>query len=291
MSHVDTTIAILGKHGFYFLDGDSNHVIRQIEGKLFLNSRQTFLWVSLIKSRALLLGDMNVEYLFIVPPNKETILKDFLPDNILHSSLRPVKQISQSLGLYSKYLYYEDRTNLFLNDDLTINDLYPRGETHWTDRFGYEYLKIALSGTSFSPVPESLLDTFEVNLKWYDLGSKTNANYVESIICIRPKEPRSRKIQSNNLKNIGHMEVWENLDKTLPKAVVFRDSFFSNLICLFSESFSRVVYVWHPWIDYELVSKEKPDIVISCSIERFLVNMPCDFTGPSYKQIEASKRS
>ena len=54
----------------------------------------------------------------------------------------------------------------------------------------------------------------------------------------------------------------EVADATLPSAVMFRDSFTSRMMPFLSEHFSRSVYMWQNDFDRELVSQEKPDVVI-----------------------------
>ena len=63
----------------------------------------------------------------------------------------------------------------------------------------------------------------------------------------------------------------------------------TNLLELFAESFSKVVYIWHPWIDYLMVEKYQPDIVINCTIERFLATFPNDYITTTCEQIEIEK--
>ena len=75
--------------------------------------------------------------------------------------------------------------------------------------------------------------------------------------------------------------IFENTNHSLPKAVIFGDSFSSQLIKFLAESFSRMVVVWQPNLDYSIILNEKPDIVISEQVERFLIKIPDDIHGAS----------
>ncbi|MBZ1351027.1 hypothetical protein KZZ10_10255 [Alcaligenaceae bacterium LF4-65] len=280
--------AITGRNDFLFLDGDNNNVIKQTEGKLLFDRRQLIMWISLIKSRILLFREMGIDYRFIVPPNKESIYYDLLPDNIKFSSLRPITQILSEVKHYSKYIYYNSNRDDFPQVDPS-HGFYPKGETHWNDGFAYEYIKRALLGTVFNPLAQTQLMQYSKQELRFDLGSKISQSYTEPILGIRPKEPKSRLVKKNELQNMGSIEIWENSNRSLPTAVVFRDSFFTNLTSLFAESFSRVVYLWHPWVDYEVIEDERPDLVLNCTVERFMMRLPCDFTSQSYRDIEKSK--
>ena len=58
----------------------------------------------------------------------------------------------------------------------------------------------------------------------------------------------------------------------LPRAVIFRDSFFSRLAPFTSEHFSRAVYLWQNDFDANIVSQEHPDVVIQEIVGRHLYN-------------------
>ena len=57
---------------------------------------------------------------------------------------------------------------------------------------------------------------------------------------------------------------------TLPRAVIFRDSFASRLVPFLSEHFSRAVYLWQNDFDADVVRQEHPDVVIQEIVGRHL---------------------
>jgi len=64
--------------------------------------------------------------------------------------------------------------------------------------------------------------------------------------------------------------VTEVPDPSLPRAVIFRDSFASRLVPFLSEHFSRAVYVWQNDFDANVVIAEHPDVVIQEIVGRHL---------------------
>src|SRR4029078_6955198 len=66
--------------------------------------------------------------------------------------------------------------------------------------------------------------------------------------------------------------VTEIPGSTLPRAVIFRDSFTSLLAPYLSEHFSRAVYLWQNNFDAEEVLKEHADVVIEEIVGRHLHN-------------------
>src|SRR6185295_18217610 len=81
--------------------------------------------------------------------------------------------------------------------------------------------------------------------------------------------------------------VTEIPGSTLPRAVVFRDSFASRLAPYLSEHFSRVVYLWQNNFDVDAVRAERPAIVIQEIAGRHLMsvspysNAPSPLEGPT----------
>ena len=66
--------------------------------------------------------------------------------------------------------------------------------------------------------------------------------------------------------------VTEIDDPSLPRAVIFRDSFTSRLVPFLSEHFSRAVYLWQNDFDAAVVTQEHPDVVIQEIVGRHLYN-------------------
>jgi hypothetical protein len=54
------------------------------------------------------------------------------------------------------------------------------------------------------------------------------------------------------------------------RAVIYRDSFLNTMIAILAESMGRGVFVWGAEVDYKLLEREHPDVVILQMIERRL---------------------
>ena len=70
-------------------------------------------------------------------------------------------------------------------------------------------------------------------------------------------EPKGNIVEAGEAKIVTEIP-----GSTLPRAVVFRDSFTSAMAPYFSEHFSRVVYLWRNDFAFEEVEKERPDVVL-----------------------------
>jgi hypothetical protein len=97
----------------------------------------------------------------------------------------------------------------------------------------------------------------------------------ETDLALQPRRPRRARVVepagAAPMDELGRL-VTEVDDRSLPRAVIFRDSFVSRLVPFLSEHFSRAVYVWQNDFDANLVEQEHPDVVIQEIVGRHLYN-------------------
>ena len=90
---------------------------------------------------------------------------------------------------------------------------------------------------------------------------------------LRPKRARQARVVeppgAEASAEVGRL-VTEIPGSSLPRAVIFRDSFASRLAPFLSEHFSRAVYLWQNDFDADAVLKEHPDVVIQEIVGRHL---------------------
>jgi hypothetical protein len=91
----------------------------------------------------------------------------------------------------------------------------------------------------------------------------------EQIITLNPTFSQ-QVTQTETVENDIKLLITETSDPNLPRAVIFRDSFFESIIPSLSTHFSRSVNVWSFAYDPQLVAREKPDLVIFECTERYL---------------------
>src|SRR4029079_9827903 len=95
----------------------------------------------------------------------------------------------------------------------------------------------------------------------------------EEDLVLIPKRPRlARVVEPPGVAPTAEEGrlVTEITGSTLPRAVIFRDSFVSRLVPFLSEHFSRAVYLWQNDFDATVVGQEHPDVVIQEIVGRHL---------------------
>lgn len=277
-----------GKSGILFLDNDTNASIDQISGKAPLSSHDLGRWQRVIRSRQLLLEDAGISYAFVVAPAKEAVLDKYLPEGIILSENRPAIQVVKSPRLHGVVKY-----PIAALKELGVEG-YGRGDSHWTDLGGLMVFRSIMADfvKKFGICLPDLSDyelTFEEQLG--DLAVHAQHRQTERVMRLEPREKSYQVVFDNKRPNRGNMLVTENPSAMTGTVLVFRDSFTKVLIPYFASVFSKCIFVWNPFVDFDLVEQEKPTLVLNIMAERFLPVIPDDVNKFSWEQIDLMKRS
>ena len=95
----------------------------------------------------------------------------------------------------------------------------------------------------------------------------------ERVLEVRPRRPRQFRVvepAGAGPENETGRLVTAHPDASLPRVVVFRDSFMSSLVPLVAEHCSRCVFLWQKDVDPEVIVREAPDLVIHQMVGRRL---------------------
>jgi alginate O-acetyltransferase complex protein AlgJ len=290
---------LIGKNGYIFLRNDRNDTMAQITGRKVLTGRSLRAWGILLDLRRAWFEQQGIAYFYMAAPCKECVYQDYLPDGIKVSDDRPVTQLMRHLEKSGANKIIYPLNELMPADNR--RPTYPTGDSHWNWYGAYlAYIKLMEQinqgrqhKTGFLGKDNLLRVLNEDEIEFRDermdsdLSSKLGLTDIVTKGIV--KNPSARVILRNNVSNIGNYRVFENKDKRLPKAVIFRDSFSNYMMNYLAESFSRLVVVWQPNIDYSIVKAEKPDIVISQQAERFMVVVPDELGGSTNRGYVAGK--
>ncbi|HWR41607.1 alginate O-acetyltransferase AlgX-related protein [Sporomusa sp.] len=268
---------LIGKDGWLFLQNDTNRVVEQNNGTLKLTEIELKKWLRTLESRFAILKNRGIKYYFLIAPNKESIYPEYLPDDYIISDDRLVYQLLNACKPYNLPVYYPvDTLKLYKSE----HQLYPSGNTHWNGIGGfiaYQYVMNIIK----KDFDTNILDWEEINFvdeeTSQDLGNKLTPPRTSIFSWGKVKLPRAQIIYDNKAINSGKIQITLNKNTSLPTAAIFHDSFIEFLLPFIMESFSKI-YLFHtPCLDYDLIEKINPDVVISEMVERFLIQPPVDF--------------
>jgi alginate O-acetyltransferase complex protein AlgJ len=277
-----------GRDEWLFLANDQNDVIAQMRGDRTLSAEELDAWRTTIERR---ITKLAVPYLFLVSPDSHAIYPEKLPEGIAVSEHRPIHQLMSHLDTVpgARVVYF--------GDDLVRAK--SRGEvcfpvdSHWSE-FGafIAYGRIMEEVGSWLPVRRLSSEdiAFQTLQLSGDLGAKIVPLRIAPHKIAHIRYPSSRLIFDNCVENIGSVLVTRCPDAPDATCLLFGDSFSYGLMKFLSESFRRVVFAHLPAVDFDLVRRENPDVVMSLVVERHLVGHPDDESYPPVQEHERAKR-
>jgi hypothetical protein len=269
-------IAISGRNGHFFLYAGSNNLdilYSRRESKNYLK------WISVIKQRNLKAIKLKINYVQLIIPEKQSLIPELYPF--------PLITPTENLELLERSILENNIPNvisLFNTYEKVANkcDIFRTTDTHFS-----------VYGAKFTVL--KLLEHFDLGMDLEttqsgkklisgDLGNKFIGPSFSEIFPIFTTAVNPKLIESFDPENGGHIGIrrkWFN-DQAQHKlkVMVFGNSFFerggsaTGLSWWFARIFAEFYFFWSAECDWELVEKEKPDILICQTIERFLSQIP-----------------
>ncbi|HXI28346.1 MAG TPA: hypothetical protein VNG89_07985 [Vicinamibacterales bacterium] len=220
----------------------------------------------------------GIAYVFTIAPDKHVVYADEMPD-----TLARVSDVSRTDQLFTTLqdtgLAVDVRGSLF--EAKARERIYQQTDTHWNDRgalIAYQRLIAAVHARVPRTPPAWTRDDFEAverRVEGMDLAGMMGLKRVlrETDLPLVPRRPRrARVVEPRGAAPTAEEGtlITEIDDPSLPRAVIFRDSFVSRLVPFLSEHFSRAVYLWQNDFDADIVAREHADVVIQEIVGRHL---------------------
>jgi alginate O-acetyltransferase complex protein AlgJ len=282
---------LVGRNGWLYYTGE--HELDDYRGITRFHEDQLQKWAEALLLKRNWLRQKGIRYLLVIAPNKSTIYPEFLPDGY--------GRVRQGSGLDDFLSYVRRHTDLDVVDlrqsllaDKEKHELYLRTDTHWNDYgafLGYRELVRPLAAWYPSIIPLELGD-FSISWKAHYAGDlakmmgaredRSDAGYF-----FTAKRPPQAIVSEKGEKPRDPFTV-EKKVAGLPRAVIFRDSFFTGMIPFVAEHFSSSRYIWSRWDSQipmeDILASYHPQIVIEEEVERIIKNDYNVFAGgiPSY---------
>jgi alginate O-acetyltransferase complex protein AlgJ len=284
---------LVGRNGRLFLDNDRNNVIAQHTGKLRLSDRELDRWRRILENRITWLARLGIEYLFVVPPNAHSVYPEDLPAHIETAPQRPANQLVDHLA----------RTESFARLIYPLGEivgakpnplLYPLTDPHWSGEGAFvAYKRTAQEIAQRMQINQ--LGAGDVNFfrktSMGELGFKVKPRRQSEIVIGLVKAPQAYLVSDNLIFNRGMRIVTECPDAPNATCLMLGDSFSGQLWNFFAATFRRFVFAHITTLDYNLVERERPNVVVSVLNERFLIVIPDDPGGESASELETKKRA
>lgn len=272
-----TTTVVKGQNGWFFYADD--HALEDYASADLLTPEAIANWREAVVRAQRWLRARHIGYVFLIAPDKHFIYPEEMPPAIVR--VNPTSRTDQLYGgLQDTGITVDVRPALF--EQKTRERIYFKTDTHWNDR-GALVAYQAIINAVRAQVPavgepwtraDFTPETHDVESG--DLGSMMGLKRVlrEEDLLLVPKRPRLARViepaGAAPMAEEGRL-VTEVPGSSLPRAVIFRDSFTSRLVPLLSEHFSRAVYLWQNDFDAQVIEQEHPDVVIQQIVGRHLL--------------------
>ena len=269
---------VVGKNGWLFIRPPGDVDLTIFRGLEPMTEEQLDAWQQTLEKRNAWLAARHIRYLVVIPPEKQSIYPELMPDE-----LAPVSRQSHLDQLIARLHQTHSPVNLVdLRPALIAakgsEPLYFKTDTHWNQAGAYvgycviiDAINRLLPDAHLVPQPREAFGTFEkettgdlVRLAdWPD-------SYAETATLWYRRRPFPVAGDFMDAVNPATSDV---ADRRLPRVVLFHDSFANSLLPMLGPHFSHAVYRLADCVEAPLVEREKPDIVISEFAER-KIDMP-----------------
>lgn len=275
MSCHDTSIvaahsgkAFIGRDDWLFLFNDTNNVCAQLSGGKGFDQSTLTHWIEQTALRQEVCSEHGATYLLLIAPEKAVLYADKLPEVMRPIEARPVNHLLSAIVGQATVCYPVGALKSALNN----KQIYNPTDTHWNDFGALVAVNAVLATIEEAPLVASHFDFFESSIVG-DLGKefqppKTGSSLELSNICL--------PLWSNAIAYTGRLAHYGN-GAGKGKCLVFGNSCISDaFVTYLLQSFGCVLFVFADNLDYELIAREKPRLVLHQTCERFILRTPSD---------------
>lgn len=255
---------VKGLNDWYFLGNSYNNTLDNAFGNNPFSASE----LKDISNRILeiknYLAEKNIAFYVVVPPNKNSIYKAYLPFKL--------KQQESKLDGLKTYLKTAIEFEIIdLTDTLLAekdeNLVYLKTDSHWNDYgafIGYQETLKRLN-QDFT-IPTVALTDYHLEVKPVaqgDIIKMINLDIEESALTLTKKTPTKARLKTRNVENYNVIHTDNHLN-----LFMYYDSFSYIWMPYFNESFGNIHYLKTYSISKKQLEQEKPDMVIFEIVER-----------------------
>ena len=267
---------IVGKQGWLFYSKDEKFLADR--GLDPFSESDLDAWESLLEKRQKWFADRGIPFLVVIPPDKQTIYPEYLPDDLrgFPTPLRLDQLIDRLKSRHSPVQIVDLRPALFAARK--DRQIYFKTDSHWNDDGVYpayvallEAMQKVLPKFKLVPQPQSNFAVQTIT-KSGDLAQQLDL-YFEYQEMTRILIRRDLMGKPGALDLLIQIPFTDGPDPRAPRLLTYNDSFTGPMVQFLAPNFSHATYFWNPIteiIDPAPVKAARPDIVIHEFVERKL---------------------
>ncbi len=260
----------LGKDGWLFLkDHDDITNIADYQGILPLDAAMAADTAALLEQLAQQQATQNCATVLLLPPNKEAIYGEYLPDGI--PQLDPVSRSDRLLPIVAQNaadVRIADPKAALLAQAQTDKELYYKTDTHWTAKGAYIGMTAVLQALGEECIPYRTGDFYPDGTISGDLGPLGGLDLENETMYSR----RWETAVSVEKIDEGGVVYYESDAADTRRVLVLGDSFRYHLQDVLPCRFSHTAFAALSDMDAAFVQAYAPDVLIIEQVERNLGN-------------------
>ncbi|HEY0976079.1 MAG TPA: hypothetical protein VGE21_01305 [Flavobacteriales bacterium] len=276
-----SSMVVVGKDGWLFYTGEG--VQEMYENKNPYSEEQLRKMCAVVEERRQWLALYGIEYYLLIPPLKEDIYGEYLPARIKRrNALSKLDQFLAHMKEHSTAQIIDLRPVLAEARRKEKLPIYYSVDTHW-NLLGAHYGYKALMERIRADHPELPPSTDRDDYVWEQ--SESEEGDLSQLLSMGQFFPRPEIVPvplagyaARTVPSVKYptyvsphdVQTRETADTTLMRLVMNRDSYANFLMPFLSEHFARSVYLWTPLFNPEIIKEERPDVVVSEMLERFI---------------------
>ncbi len=277
---------LVGRDDWLYLikDDEGNNALEFYRAiKPFESDNEIAAWAKPLLDLNNYLKKKRVRFLVVFAPMKTRIYPEYIP-----AYLKPVRQATRLDQLEAYLKKNTDIEFIDLGEALLQGKkdhrVFIKHDVHW-NAYGafYGYARIAEELKRYYPqIKIKGLGDYRVETDIFHGGdlasmlglkdqfSEKNYKLIPKFACTAVKVPAGYQIQGSRAT-----EIFSTANSSLPRAVVYHDSFFIFLMSNLAENFNRMAcFQSYHRVDVSAIDREKPDIVIYEFAESFVEKSP-----------------
>jgi alginate O-acetyltransferase complex protein AlgJ len=286
---------IKGRDGWFFYADDG--AIEDYATTQPFTAGELETWRETLQDTSDWLRGQGIVYVFVISPDKHAIYPEYMPPTIRRAAVSRIDQLVSHLRDHSTVRVVDLRPALLAAK--SRERVYHRTDTHWNDRgafVGYRQIRDVLAAdVSALPPTRHTFEPRVVRTEGLDLAGMLGLTGVleeEDLVLVPRPAVTARIIEpARPNRRLMHARIVTEAPNRGPRAIVFMDSFGVGLVPFLSEDFSRVVYLWQPNVDAQIVQQERPQVVIQEWVGRRLAMLPYNPVPEMSARAGASSRS
>ncbi len=285
--------AVIGRDGWLFYAGQQ--ALDYYRATELLTSAELAAWELRVEAPAEWLADRGIPFVFYFAPDKATIYPEELPYFVRRVGARSrLDQFLEHLGPETCAVIVDPRADFRAAKG--ADPLYRKTDTHWNQAgalVAYQALARALVPRfpALDPLDAADFERRVQEMPGGDIAGVMNLSDVfrEQAPQLVPRTPWPYRKEAEGLAAQTQPDVERNPDREieeqrrapmasvrddapeLPRLVLFRDSYGTELITYLAASTSRGAYYWQFTVDPKVIARERPDVVVQEIGERVLM--------------------